>query len=147
LTLTHAILSHLLARADAIVAASGAEPEPKPFVLDEESSEDAIARRCAYGLVTGFTGLVLPLYRELELRVDSREGSSLARDRMRLLVAQVREMARLAVRELARGIRYLPAAPFLPVQRQILGDYAQFALEDAEAGSVVEPERVRDLQT
>jgi hypothetical protein len=36
---------------------------------------------------------------------------------------------------------------FVPVQRRTLCDYARFALDEAEAAAVVEPERVRDIKT
>ncbi|KAJ7908357.1 hypothetical protein B0H13DRAFT_661050 [Mycena leptocephala] len=146
LSLNHTILSHLLARADAALAASAGPPRPWVFLLDRKSG-DVVVRGCAYGLITGFTGLVLPLYRELELRADSGESSSHARARMRLLVSQARDLANLAVHELARLIRYVPAVHYALVQRQTLRDYAHFALDEAEAESVVEAERVRDLQT
>jgi hypothetical protein len=128
LSLNHTILSHLLARADAALAASAGPPRPWVFLLDRKSG-DVVVRGCAYGLITGFTGLVLPLYRELELRADSGESSAHARARMRLLVSQARDLANLAVHELARLIRYVPAVHYALVQRQTLRDYAHFALD------------------
>lgn len=142
----HAILSHMLARADAVL--EHAEPPPQTaFVLDYNLSENNVVRGCAFGGVVGFTGLVFPFYRELELRADVGDLPCHARERMRLLVTQAREMVALGVRELARGIRHIPVVRYLPVQRTTMLDYAQFALDQAEAISVVEPDRVRDLAT
>ncbi|KAJ6526057.1 hypothetical protein B0H19DRAFT_582504 [Mycena capillaripes] len=146
LSLTHAILSHMLARADTVLAASGPAPQIA-FVLDHKSEESSILRGCAFGSILGFTGLVIPLYRVLQLRVDEGDIASHARERMRLLLTQAREMVGLSVRELARAMRYVPVARYLPVQRTSMSDYAQFALEEAEATSFVEPDRVRDLTT
>ncbi|KAF7365776.1 Zn(2)-C6 fungal-type domain-containing protein [Mycena venus] len=149
LSLNHAILSHLLARADAWLAASGAVPGQKPLVLDNRSNEDTIVRGCGYGIIIGFTGLVLPLYRELEQRVEigANDRPAYARDRLHLLLIQARDMTRVAVRELARAIRYLSEVHFVPVQRKTLCDYAQFALDEAEKAAVVDPECVQDLKT
>ncbi|KAJ6536924.1 hypothetical protein B0H19DRAFT_1382752 [Mycena capillaripes] len=146
LSLTHAILSHMLARADTVLAASGPAPQIA-FVLDYKSDKSSIVRGCAFGSIMGFTGLVIPLYRVLQLHVDEGDIATHARERMRLLSTQAREMVGLAVRELARAMRYVPVARYLPVHRTSMCDYAQFALDEAEATSVVEPDRVRDLAT
>ncbi|KAF7365773.1 Zn(2)-C6 fungal-type domain-containing protein [Mycena venus] len=152
LFLMHAILSHLLARADDALAVSGT-PQQRPLVLDTESTAEALVRGCAYGMAMGFIELVLPLYRELELRVnaeatDSPPTHAHTLGRMRLLVMQARNMARLAVRELARAIRYLPPVHYAPVQRKLLVDFARFALDDVKAEAVpFEPDRVRNIQT
>jgi hypothetical protein len=66
---------------------------------------------------------------------------------MRLLVAQAHRIAGLGVCELARALRYLETVHFIPVQRGKLCDYARFALDEAEAASAVEPERVEDIKT
>ncbi|KAF8197728.1 hypothetical protein K438DRAFT_1759853 [Mycena galopus ATCC 62051] len=153
LSLNHAIVSHLLALADAALAASASAPIDHPLVVDRmaEGSSNTV-RGCAYGIIMGFTGLVLPLYRELEKRQNVDTGardlaSSYAHDRMRLLRAQAHQITVIAVRELARAIRYLSAVHFVPVQRKTVCDYVRFALDDAEGTVVVEPDRVRDLQT
>ncbi|KAJ7848014.1 hypothetical protein B0H14DRAFT_2583237 [Mycena olivaceomarginata] len=157
LSIIHTILSHLLTRADAALAALAATTNPSdavtPLVMDDASSEASIVRGCAYGILMGFTGLALPLYRELQQRVgiDSGDRNNLAayacNERMRLLVAQAYRIAGLGVCELARAIRYLDAVHFVPVQRRTLCGYARFALDEAEAVSVVEPERVKDIKT
>ncbi|KAJ6540321.1 hypothetical protein B0H19DRAFT_1175450 [Mycena capillaripes] len=147
LSLLHAIISRLLALADTIIATSGATlPQKFSFVLGN-ATQDIIVRRCAYGAIIGFTGLVFPLHRELELRADAGDATSYARTRMNLLRAEAREMMGIAVRELARAIRYFPAIYFDPLQWDMLRDHAQFALDEAAATPVVEPERVRDLAT
>ncbi|KAJ6540319.1 hypothetical protein B0H19DRAFT_1175434 [Mycena capillaripes] len=146
LSLTHAILSHMLACADAVLAASGPAPQIA-FVLGYRSDISSIARGCAFRIITGFAGLVLPLYQVLQLRVEEGGITSHARERMRLLLTQAGEMVRLAVRELARAMRYVPVVRYLPVQHTSMHHYAQFALDEAEAASVVEPDRVRDLAT
>ncbi|KAJ7848016.1 hypothetical protein B0H14DRAFT_3867311 [Mycena olivaceomarginata] len=157
LSIIHTILSHLLTRADAALAALTATTNPPdaiaPFVIDNSASEASIVRGCAYGIVMGFAGLALPLYRELQQRVgvDSGDRNDLAayarNERMRLLVAQAHQIAGFGVCELARAIRYLEAMHFVPVQRRTLCDYARFALDEAEAATVVEPECMRDIKT
>ncbi|KAJ7695320.1 hypothetical protein B0H14DRAFT_2643502 [Mycena olivaceomarginata] len=157
LSIIHTVLSHLLTRAEVVLAALAATTNPSdaitPLVIDNSASEASIVRGCAYGIVMGFTGLALPLYRELQQRVgaDSGDRNDLAayarNERMRLLVAQAHRIAGLGVCELARAIRYLEAVHFVPVQRRTLCDYARFALDEAEAAAVVEPERVRDIKT
>ncbi|KAJ6540291.1 hypothetical protein B0H19DRAFT_1175381 [Mycena capillaripes] len=148
LSLTYAILSHMLACADTVLAASGPAPQIA-FVLDYKSEGSSLVRGCAFGSIIGFTELVIPFYRVLKLRVDEGDIAPHARERMRLLLTQTHEMVGLALRELARGfrMRYVPVVRYLPVQRTSMHDYAQFALEEAEATSVVEPDRVRDLAT
>ncbi|KAJ7237021.1 hypothetical protein B0H12DRAFT_1139591 [Mycena haematopus] len=159
LSLNHAIVSHLLARVDTIIAASHsiAIPFERSLVTENTANQDTVVRGCAYGIVLGFTALALPLYTELARRIVSEDAdthepgpqplASHARDRMRLLATQAQELTSLGVRELARTIRYLSAVRFVTAQRKTLCDYARFALDEAEARAVVEPERVRDLQT
>ncbi|KAJ6540320.1 hypothetical protein B0H19DRAFT_1175442 [Mycena capillaripes] len=147
LSLVHAALSHLLARADNILAASATPLPPKWSYLLGNATEDMIVRRCAYGATMGFIGLVLPLYNELQLRADANDAPAHVRNRMCLLRMQACQMVGVAVRELARAIRYLPTVHFDPTQRDTLLGYAQFALNEAMATPLVEPERVRDLTT
>ncbi|KAJ7848031.1 hypothetical protein B0H14DRAFT_2768602 [Mycena olivaceomarginata] len=148
LSIIHTILSHLLTRADTALAAAATTKPTRCYY-----TVPSIVRGCAYGIVMGFTGLALPLYRELQQRVgvDSGDRNDLAayarNERMRLLVAQAHRIAGLGVCELARAIRYLEAMHFVPVQHRTLCDYAWFALDEAEAAAVVEPERVRDIKT
>ncbi|KAJ7301318.1 hypothetical protein DFH08DRAFT_907035 [Mycena albidolilacea] len=103
----------------------------------------------------GFTDLALPLYRELQQRVnvgvnpgDVDDLASCARnERLRLLVAKAHRLAGLGMREFARMMRYIaPVWHFLPVQRKTLCDYVRFALDDAEAAAVMEPERMMDMK-
>jgi hypothetical protein len=157
LSIIHTILSHLLTRADAALAALAATTNPSdaitPLVIDNSASDASIMRGCAYGIAMGFAGLALPLYRELQQRVcvDSGDRNDLAayarNERMRLLVAQAHRIAGLGACGLARALRYLEAVHFIPVQRGKLCDYARFALDEAEAASAVEPERVEDIKT
>ncbi|KAJ7626657.1 hypothetical protein DFH06DRAFT_1481105 [Mycena polygramma] len=147
LSLLHAILSRLLVRADDILAGCPPPSHEKWTFPLRGASDEVIVRRCGYGVAIGFTELVFAFHRELELRADAGDAPSYDRERMRLLQAQAREMTTLAIRELARAIRYLPTVHFDPMQRGTLQDYAQIALQEAEAAPVVDPERVRDLKT
>ncbi|KAJ7151770.1 hypothetical protein C8R43DRAFT_1004318 [Mycena crocata] len=151
LTLNYAIVSRLLDRADGILA-SLASAFDTPFLLYGLSGEEepGILRRCAYGLVAGFTGLVMGLHREFEYRDQTAHTATFntfERARMDLLREQTREMTALATRTLARGIRYLPAIHYAPIQWHTVRLYAQFALAEAEAAQVVDNERLRDLAT
>jgi hypothetical protein len=157
LSIIHTILSHLLPRADAALAAIAATTNQSdaitPLVINNSASDTSILRGCAYGIAMGFTGLALPLYRELQQQVgvDSGDRNDLAayarNEHMRLLVAQAHRIAGLGVCELARAIRYLEPVHFIPVHLWKLCDYARFALDEAEAAPVVEPERVKDIKT
>ncbi|KAJ6484888.1 hypothetical protein C8R45DRAFT_292810 [Mycena sanguinolenta] len=150
LSTVHALLSKLLTRVDAALqvttTATTTVPQPR---------RDRAARGCVYGLIMGFVGLVLPLHRELEYRLASSDVDvgtepgthGYARARMRLLAAEVREMAGRAVREVARGLRHLPPVHYAPIQRATLVDCAQFALEQAEAAPVVDATHAQDLIT
>ncbi|KAJ7046034.1 hypothetical protein C8F04DRAFT_338444 [Mycena alexandri] len=155
-SIIHAIQTHLMSRVDAlctdpICAEAGA------FCRHDEWSEDRAARTCAYGIAMGFVGLVLPLHRELEYRVGLLDadvnakprgsvGAALARERLRLLAAQARGIAALAVQQLARAIRLLRWY-YAPIHGCTLTECARFALDEAEAAPVLEPERVKDLAT
>ncbi|KAJ6475955.1 hypothetical protein C8R47DRAFT_1323683 [Mycena vitilis] len=147
LSLLHAILSRLLVRADTILAGYTTTSHEKWTFILRGASDEVIVRRCGYGAAIGFTELVFAFHRELELRVDTEDAPSYDRERMRLLRTQAREVTTLAVRELARALRYIPAVHFDPMQRGTLQDYAQIALQEAEAAPVVDLERVRDLKT
>ncbi|KAF7336132.1 Glycoside hydrolase, superfamily [Mycena venus] len=145
LSLIHAILSNLLARAETLLTPE--PPQQMSFVF-ETLSVDSILRGCVYALTIGFTGLVLPLHFELEMRANTDPDnvpSTHARERMDLLRTQVRDMVGVAVRELARMIRHLPTLINVPFPGVL--DYAEFALNQLEAQPVVDPERVRDLAT
>ncbi|KAJ7132628.1 hypothetical protein C8R46DRAFT_1101593 [Mycena filopes] len=149
-SLMQAILSHLLSRADSVLASreNGTGEQLSPFMLDDASAKDRLVRGAAYGVSVGFASLVLPAHLEIALRTESMPAPTAhARERMRLLGVQAREMARGAVREFARAIRYLNRVHYAPVQRRTLLEYAAFALGEAEATPTLEPELVRDLET
>ncbi|KAF7357162.1 hypothetical protein MSAN_01310900 [Mycena sanguinolenta] len=165
LSVNHAIASHLLAHADAVLAASvsAAEPSERSLAVDRTPTQGTVVRGCAYGIVAGFTGLALPLYCELVKRLNAdaesqsqNEGpnlapnpgpSSYAHTWMRLLLEQTRQMTSLATHEFARAIRLWGVVHLVPVQRKTVCEYAKFALDEVEGMVVVDPERVRDLQT
>ncbi|KAJ7038988.1 hypothetical protein C8F04DRAFT_1088150 [Mycena alexandri] len=135
LSLIHAILSHMLSHGDLLLAAS------PPLSANDHHDLSGLM----HGLVMGFTSLVLPVYRELEFRVNKDDPDDHTRERMTLLIAQTREMMGLAVRELARSVRCLPSVHYSPLLRLL--SYAQFALEDAEVAPMRDPLRVADLAT
>ncbi|KAJ7668283.1 hypothetical protein B0H14DRAFT_3909707, partial [Mycena olivaceomarginata] len=130
LSIIHTILSHLLTRAEVVLAALATTQThlmllPARYRQLRQRSEHR-ARVCRVGADSG----------------DRNDLAAYARnERMRLLVAQAHRIAGLGVCELARAIRYLEAVHFVPVQRRTLCDYARFALDEAEAAAVVEPER------
>ncbi|KAJ7046057.1 hypothetical protein C8F04DRAFT_1063251 [Mycena alexandri] len=158
ISLVYAVLTRLLSRVDTLCAASSGAGDIGAFSRNHEWSEDRVVRGCAYGIIMGFVGLVLPLHRELEYRVGLLDaaaadvangvnvGATLARERLGLLAAQARVIAALAIPELARAIR-LPRWYYAPIQVRTLADCVRFALDEAEAAPVLEPERVKDLAT
>ncbi|KAJ7074520.1 hypothetical protein C8F01DRAFT_1100739 [Mycena amicta] len=134
---------------------------PAPSIIDNTSVEGA-ARAAAHSLTFGFTGLVLPLYRELEHRETSDAGlisssgsmvSSSAgertRERLRLMHVQVHEMAIGAAKLLARGFRYLPRVHYAPMRWSAMCAWAEFSVEEAEvrARQEIGEEEARDLAT
>ncbi|KAJ7347740.1 hypothetical protein DFH08DRAFT_152950 [Mycena albidolilacea] len=143
----HSILSLLLDRIDIVTNAPGANP---PVVI-QDASIDVVARAAAYGGCFGFSGLVLPLYRELQYRdiSDATPQSERTRDRMRMLRGQVHNLAVLGGRELARGIRYLPKIHYSPTHWATTRMWAEFVAEQAEldGGAPLSPEAARDLET
>lgn len=147
LSKVHSILSLLLDRIDIATNAPGANP---PVVIND-ASIDAVARAAAYGGCFGFSGLVLPLYRELQYRdiSDATPQSERTRDRMRMLRGQVHNLAVLGGRELARGIRYLPKIHYSPTHWATTRMWAEFVAEQAEmdGGAPLSPEAARDLET
>ncbi|KAJ7032820.1 hypothetical protein C8F04DRAFT_1396463, partial [Mycena alexandri] len=92
LALIHSVLSLLLERVDAAI--TSATETRSPFIL-EGAGVDVVARASAYAVVFGFTGLVLPFYRELLYREGcaSEVQNQRTRDRLRLLRVQAHEMA------------------------------------------------------
>ncbi|KAJ7264501.1 hypothetical protein B0H12DRAFT_1321427 [Mycena haematopus] len=124
LSLLHSAASLLLARVDAEI---GPSPCPRSPIRYEGRSVDAITRSCGYGVIAGFVSLVLPFYRELELRGD--EGEPRTRERLRLFRMQAREIAVLGLHELARALRYLPHLHYTPVNWRIIYPWAEFCVE------------------
>ncbi|KAJ7916102.1 hypothetical protein B0H13DRAFT_1871549 [Mycena leptocephala] len=126
----HSTLSLLLDRIDMVTTPPGNNP---PATL-EDASTDAVARAAAYGGSFGFSGLVLPFYRELQYREtsDGAPQSERTRERLRLLRAQAHDMAVIGARELARGIRYLPKIHYSPVHWCTIRAWAEFAVEEAD---------------
>ncbi|KAJ7764327.1 hypothetical protein B0H16DRAFT_1526770 [Mycena metata] len=157
-SLVHAILTCLLSRVDTVSSASSWAADNSAFSRNSEWSQDRIVRGCAYGLIAGFVGLAVPLHRELEYRLGLLDadadiansnpnvsvGATLARERLGLLAAQAHRMASLAIRELARAMEF-PRWYYAPIQGRTLADCVRFALDEAEAVPVLEPERVKEL--
>jgi hypothetical protein len=143
----HSILSLLLDRIDMNITAAGTNP---PATLDD-TSVDAACRAAAYGACCGFSGLVRPFYRELVYR-ESSDGapqSDHTRERLRILRAQAHDMTVIAVRVLARGIRYLPKIHYTPTHWSSMPAWAEFAADEADmnGGAPLSPEAARDLET
>ncbi|KAJ7490777.1 hypothetical protein FB451DRAFT_1552387 [Mycena latifolia] len=143
LSIIHAILTRLLERADTVLASGSMNQGPFP------NNEHFIVRNCALGIGLGFAAIALPLHREFEYRErnGSMDDGRHTQERLRLLRAQAREMAVLGAREFARALRYLPPVHYVPINLTAVRDYAQFALDEAEAALLVSPEQVRDLET
>ncbi|KAJ7186599.1 hypothetical protein C8R46DRAFT_1057526 [Mycena filopes] len=146
LSLLHSALSLLLERVDAAITST--TDTGSLFVL-EDASADVVARASAYAVVFGFTGLVLPFYRELLYRehCPSEVQNPRTRDRLRLLRIQAHEMAVVGARELVRSLRYLPKIHYTPAHWTILSDWAKFCAEEAESGVLLSSEDGRALQT
>ncbi|KAJ6472669.1 hypothetical protein C8R47DRAFT_1145803 [Mycena vitilis] len=146
LSLMHSILSILLEQVDAAI--TSATDNHSPFIL-EDTNVDVVARASAYAAVFGFTGLVLPFYRELEYRENNDQPgqSERTRERLRLLRVQAHEMAVLGARELVRSLRYLPRIHYTPVHWATISDWADFCAEEAESHAALSPENARDLET
>ncbi|KAJ6470294.1 hypothetical protein DFH09DRAFT_1380817 [Mycena vulgaris] len=145
LSLIHAILSRLLEHADTALLSSP-PPNDTPILID---NDEGLLRRCMTGLGLSFASLALALHCELDRRhrISTENVSAHTLERLRLLRHQAREMAALGARELARGIRYLPALHLPQMHYHTLRSYAQFALNQAEAAPVLSHDQVRDLET
>ncbi|KAJ7820335.1 hypothetical protein B0H14DRAFT_3147137 [Mycena olivaceomarginata] len=146
LSLMHSVLSLLLDRIDAAITSATANDSP--FIL-EDTNMDVVARACAYAVAFGFTGLVLPFYRELEHRENSENKIQNQRthDRLRLLRAQAHDMAVQGAREVVRSLRYLPKIHYTPVHWATISSWAEFCAEMAESGTALSPESALDLET
>ncbi|KAJ7032417.1 hypothetical protein C8F04DRAFT_1261956 [Mycena alexandri] len=141
----HAVLSLLLDRVDMVITPPGIND----LVVLDDSSIDALARAVAYGGSFGFSGVVLPFYRELQHREtsDASAQSERTRERQRHLRTQAHDLAVLGARELARGLRYLPKIHYCPVHWPTIRMFAEFCVEEAESGGQLSPEALGDLQT
>ncbi|KAJ7655806.1 hypothetical protein DFH06DRAFT_483648 [Mycena polygramma] len=142
LSLMHSVLSLLLDHLDRSIGA-GAKDD-SPFVLGD------IARTYAYSAIFGFTGLVLPFYRELEYREtrnDRAEQCPSLQDRLRFLRLQAHEMAILGAQMQARAIRYLPRIHYMPVHWSTIYAWGEFFAEEVESGARISPEFTQDLET
>ncbi|KAJ7323853.1 hypothetical protein DFH08DRAFT_1028653 [Mycena albidolilacea] len=140
LSLMHAILCLLLDHIDRVIATADIN---SPLILEDMS------RTCAYGAISGFTGLVLPFYRELVYREgsDVQVHNQYTYDRLGFLRGKAHDMAILAVRQMARAIRYLPKIHYMPVHWQTVLGWAEFCLEEAQSGVPLSPEFMQDVET
>ncbi|KAJ7820336.1 hypothetical protein B0H14DRAFT_2833953 [Mycena olivaceomarginata] len=140
LSLMHSILCLLLDHVDRVIATADKSP---PLILEDMS------RTCAYGAIFGFTGLVLPFYRELAHREtsDVQVYNQSTYDRLCFLRAQAHDIAMLAVRQMARAIRYLPKIHYMPVHWKTVLGWAEFCAEEVESGGPLSPQFMQDLET
>ncbi|KAJ6575738.1 hypothetical protein DFH09DRAFT_1150937 [Mycena vulgaris] len=139
LSLLHSILSLLLDHIDAALTSHA--DTASPFLLDP-TSQESVARACAYGVIVGFTTLVRAFHHELEYRAtDADAAAPRTRERIRLFRRQAHEMAVLGAHEFARGVRYLPAIHYAPVLWHSVYAWAEFCAAETD---VVPAE---DLQT
>ncbi|KAF8178968.1 hypothetical protein K438DRAFT_1938531 [Mycena galopus ATCC 62051] len=136
LNLLHSIAALLLARVDAAIEPSQHNRTPFRY---EDHTTNASARMCGYGIIAGFVTLVLPFYRELQLRCGEGEPCA-RRERMQLFCTQAREIAVLGVHELAHALRYLPPLHYIPLSWRLIYPWAEFCIENA-------PENIEDLET
>jgi hypothetical protein len=115
------------------------------------TSVDATVRLCAFGITLGFTGILLPFYRELEHRINTADvtvRTQHTHGRLLLIRNQTREMVLDGARTFAKGIRYLP--PFAHqthLQWLFLAAWAEFCLDETDASAVVSPEDIEVLET
>ncbi|KAF7324982.1 Zn(2)-C6 fungal-type domain-containing protein [Mycena kentingensis (nom. inval.)] len=137
LTTQHAIITHLLARADTFLSSF---PRPiTPFVIHEPTDERAI-RGASYILAMTFAHLVLALFRALDGRdptksptTESSSSSPSSSGVSPAPPAQARQLVRTAVHDLARTIDNLPTIHYVPTQLHTLRNFALFAMEDLQA--------------
>ncbi|KAF7348581.1 Zn(2)-C6 fungal-type domain-containing protein [Mycena venus] len=144
----HSILSLLLDCVDMFTTTTPGMTPPA------DANIDALLITAAYGVCHGLSGLALPFYRELQYRETCGGGapqSERTRGRLQALRTQAHDMAVLAGRELARGIRYMPKVHYAPVHWATIRAWAEFVVEDAdvatEGGAPLDPENARDLET
>lgn len=149
LTTIQSILSILLEPVDAMLATSS-PPICGTFFNGVGSTVNGTVRACGFSLVVGFTDIILPFYRELELRVNAAnaEGANQhTHARLLLLRNQTHEMTVLGARLFGKAIAYLP-----PLVHQIhtqwvsLAAWAEFCLEEANVSIVPFPQHIKVLE-
>ncbi|KAJ6600167.1 hypothetical protein B0H10DRAFT_2083516 [Mycena sp. CBHHK59/15] len=130
------------------------EADPIYFFADPHAplTQDMELHACEHLVTFGRATLVLTLHRELVLRVPpSMDAISTqwVHERLALLRDQAREQVGFAAVEVADALRRLPSLPHLThLERDIVLDYAQFCLDEADANPhASDPERVDVLQT
>jgi hypothetical protein len=121
-----------------------------PYNGVSTNSVDAVVRLCGFVTILGFTGILLPFYRELERRINvsynATAHSQHACGRLLLLRNQAREMSLHAARSLAKGLGYLPRLAHMTHMLWLfLAEWAEFCLDEADAPIVVAPEDMHVL--
>ncbi|KAJ7205666.1 hypothetical protein C8J57DRAFT_1734606 [Mycena rebaudengoi] len=149
LTTLQSVLSILLEPLDATILCS-------PSSLDAGfngvgGSVTATARACGFGIIIGFTGLLLPFYRELERRTnaaDAAMGNQHSHARLLVLRNQTHEMVVLSAALFGKGVSYLP-----PMVHQAhrhwaaLAAWVEFCLDEADVTIVPFPQHLKVLET
>ncbi|KAF7329099.1 Zn(2)-C6 fungal-type domain-containing protein [Mycena kentingensis (nom. inval.)] len=144
MTMLQSAMALLVERVDSVLENDPRIQTPQPAITIEGTSADAGIRAAAYGVVFSYAGLILPFYRELELRAvwgvqSTTTDTTAARERMRLLRSQTRSLCLEGAREFAKALRRLPRVHYgpTPVQWRLVSSWAEFAVEEAEAESVL----------
>ncbi|KAJ7290429.1 hypothetical protein C8J57DRAFT_1275878 [Mycena rebaudengoi] len=147
-TILQGILSILLEPLDAMILSS--PPLSDAVFNGVRSSAAAAARACGFGIVLGFTGLLLPFYRELERRTsaaDAAVGNQYSHARLLILRNQTHEMVVLSAGLFGKGVGYLP-----PMVHQAhtywaaLAAWAEFCLDDADVSIVHSTQHLKVLE-
>ncbi|KAJ7290340.1 hypothetical protein C8J57DRAFT_340486 [Mycena rebaudengoi] len=149
LTNLQSILSILLEPVDAMVLTSS-PPMSGVYYNGTGCTVDATARECGFNLVIGFTDILLPFYRELELRVNADNAAGFTENthaRLLLLRKQTHRMAVLGARLFGKAIGYLPPLVHKAhTQWFALAAWAEFCLDEANASIVPFPEHIKVLE-
>ncbi|KAJ7290446.1 hypothetical protein C8J57DRAFT_1275901 [Mycena rebaudengoi] len=149
LTALQSILSILLEPVDTMVLTSS-PPMSGVFYNGAHCTVNSMARACGFSLVIGFTDILLPFYRELELRVnaDNTAGSNKhAHARLLLLRNQAHEMAVLGARLFGKAIGYLPPLVHRAHTQWVsFAAWAEFCLDEANGSVVPFPEHIEVLE-
>ncbi|KAJ7275737.1 hypothetical protein C8J57DRAFT_1714294 [Mycena rebaudengoi] len=149
LSIIQTILSLLIEQVDAALLESLTSVN-MPYNGVSTNSVDAVVRLCGFVTILGFTGILLPFYRELERRINvsynATAHSQHACGRLLLLRNQAREMSLHAARSLAKGLGYLPRLAHMTHMLWLfLAEWAEFCLDEADAPIVVAPEDMHVL--